>query len=77
MQENSHRGRGKNQFVQWLRRLYNQYWNANHIIFAEWWGLLYHTEAWVCGLAHGLMVFTPIRRKYAKKVDIGKYICTN
>ena len=22
MQENSHRGRGKNQFVQWLRRLY-------------------------------------------------------
>ena len=35
MQENSHRGRGKNQFVQWLRRLYNQYWNANHIIFAE------------------------------------------
>ena len=40
------------------------------------WGLLYHTQAWVWGLAHGLMIFTPIRRKSAKQVDIGKYICT-
>ena len=42
------------------------------------WGLLYHihTEARVWGLAQGLMIFTPIRRKYAKEVDIGKYICT-